>query len=129
MLWIMDEGHRRVTGRPADDAPGRLFVPRSRDRGFGRPTVEPIDEALGRIETRRIHLSEDMWCFEGRKRWSGPRTFVALERERSVDDQATDERAEFIDSLPSSATDGIARAAKGARIRRESAPRVARHEL
>jgi len=76
------------------------------------PSVEQIDKGHGRIETRRIHVLEDIGWFEDRKRWRGLKTFVAIERERIVDDKATYERAEFLCSLPSSAIERIARAAR-----------------
>jgi predicted transposase YbfD/YdcC len=75
-------------------------------------SVEQIDKGHGRIETRRIHVTEDIGWFEDRKRWRGLKTFVAIERERIVDDKATYERAEFLCSLPASAIERIARAAR-----------------
>lgn len=86
------------------------------DHAIGSPDtrcVEASDKGHGRLESRRVHVSDDIGWFEDRTRWPGLKSFVAVERERVLDGKITFERAEFLCSLPSSAIERIAKAARG----------------
>ncbi len=60
---------------------------------------EQIDGEHGRIETRRLWCTPEVaWC-EDRAQWAGLRSFVAVERQRTLGDETTCERHYFPSSL------------------------------
>lgn len=85
------------------------------DRAIGSSEVrcvEEVDKGHGRLEMRRVHVSDHIEWFEDMKRWPGLKSFVAIERERIVDGKATYERAEFLCSLSASEAERIAKAGR-----------------
>ena len=58
-----------------------------------------MDAGHGRVETRRIWVTEWTDWYRGRKEWTGPRSFVCVERVREIDGQASTERRYYLSDL------------------------------
>jgi predicted transposase YbfD/YdcC len=72
------------------------------DRGVPSVPVsfhEDVDAGHGRIETRRIWMTEWTSWYGDRDAWAGLRTFVCVERTRSVGDQSSCQRSYYISDL------------------------------
>ena len=72
--------------------------------GRGIPGVpysshEEVDGGHGRVETRRIWTTEWIGWYAQRAEWTGLRTFVCVESERTVDGQTSKDRRYYISDL------------------------------
>jgi predicted transposase YbfD/YdcC len=80
----------------------KLLLDEGIARGFDGPhdSHEEADKGHGRVETRRVWVTDDIAWFTGKDRWPGLRTWVAVECERTTGDHTSVERRYFISSLP-----------------------------
>lgn len=60
---------------------------------------EHVDAGHGRIETRRIWITEWTDWFRKRRDWAGLKAFICVERERMVGDKTSLERSYYISDL------------------------------
>jgi predicted transposase YbfD/YdcC len=63
---------------------------------------EDVDAGHGRVETRRIWVSDWIEWYQGRKEWAGLSSFVCVESVREVQGKISTERRYFISDLPGS---------------------------
>jgi predicted transposase YbfD/YdcC len=80
----------------------KLLLDEGIARGFEGPHDyhEEIDKGHGRIEIRRVWVTDDIAWFSAKDRWQGIRTWAAVECERMSGDHTSVERRYFISSLP-----------------------------
>lgn len=80
------------------DAEARAF------RDLPHTTAETVDGDHGRIEVRRAWATDDLGWLADRSRWSGLRSVLRVDAERTVGDRTSRETRFFISSLPPDAT-------------------------
>lgn len=83
-------------------------------KGVHHSFHEEVDKGHGRIETRRCWTTGEVKWFEDLPKWTGLRSFIAIESTRVQGDETSTETRYYISSLPG--TDA-----------REAAPAVRRH--
>ncbi|MBF0518666.1 MAG: ISAs1 family transposase [Nitrospirae bacterium] len=62
-----------------------------------------VEKDHGRIETRKVWVSEDIDWLDKKKQWAGLKSIVVVEANREIQDKKTKERRYFISSLPAEA--------------------------
>lgn len=60
------------------------------------PSHETADKAHGRLEVRRVFCTDDLAWMTDRKHWSGLKSIVLVERERTVGGQSSLEKAYYL---------------------------------
>lgn len=68
--------------------------------GIPHTTAETVDGDHGRIEVRRAWATDDLAWLEGRPRWSGLRSVLRVDAERTVGERTSCETRFFLSSLP-----------------------------
>ena len=68
--------------------------------GVACTTAETINGGHGRIEQRRIWVTEDVGWFAERDKWKGLKTLIRVESRRTIQGQSSCEYRYYISSLP-----------------------------
>ena len=68
--------------------------------GIPHTTAETVDGDHGRIEVRRAWATDDLAWLEDRPRWSGLRSVLRVDAERTVGERTSCETRFFLSSLP-----------------------------
>ncbi len=80
----------------------KLLLDEAREHNFEHMQYdfhESIDGDHGRIEHRKVWCTGDIDWFQDKDKWPGLSSFVMVEAERTIGEQTTVERRDFISSL------------------------------
>jgi predicted transposase YbfD/YdcC len=61
--------------------------------------AETVEKDHGRLETRRCYVFDQLECLHKPQQWSGLKSFVVIESERTIRDKTTQEERFYISSL------------------------------
>lgn len=75
----------------------------SQFKGINHTFFQTVDGDHGRIEIRKVCATEEIDWLQEREKWSGLRSIVIVESERTLDEKTTYERRLYISFLPAEA--------------------------